>query len=176
MRRQRQSRRGSRGRWSTLCIAITAGLLVLTVVSAPIASFSTGHVDRAQTLGVASDPNAALALENSVTMHTGNTCSLVNITNNLDADLTVIVTLRDDSTKYGGLVVEGQQHGDSVEFVLLSGAEKQVSLDVAADGSYDGADVFYHVTATAPAMHATAGNRYSIIDNSSETTDCTTTT
>lgn len=171
MGRRSRTRRRSSGRTSRLVVAACVGLLLLGAGTS-VGSFSTGQIGTSATSDVVDDPVATLALDNHSAMQTGETCKLADVTNNFDQDVTVTVSLRDDSTQYGNLTLGNGREGDTVEFVLAAGAEERVGMEIDDNSAYDGDDVFYHVNATGSSIGVAATDRHSTIDDGAATPDC----
>lgn len=171
MRRRRRSRRRSGGPWQLVSVVVVASLLVLTLMP-PSASFDTGSASSANAIPVVDDEAAIHALSNHSAMKTGETCKLVTVTNNFDRSVSVTVSLRDDSTKYGNLTLGNGREGNETTFTLGAGAGETVGLETDNVSSYDGDDVYFHANATGDAVDVVAMNRYSSIDDSTSTNDC----
>jgi hypothetical protein len=152
-------------------VGVVTGLLALSGVPAST-SFTTGDAVRGPGINVADDPSAVLGLDNHSAMQTGETCKLVNVTNGFNTTLTVTVTLREDSEKYGNLTLGNGREGNETSFSLGAGSTQQVGLETENDSSYDGDDVYFHANATAASVDVVATDRHSTIDDGALTTDC----
>lgn len=171
MRRRSRSRRRSGRPWLSVVVVVVTSLLLLTAMP-PSASFDTGAAERGAGVPVADDENAILGLSNHSAMNTGETCKLVTVTNHFDPSVTVTVTLREDSEKYGNLTLGNGREGNQTSFSLGSGSSQKVGLETDDNSSYDGDDVYYHVNATGAGVRAVATDRHSTIDDGTSTTDC----
>jgi len=169
MARRRSRRRGG-GRWLVV-VGLVFALLTLSGIP-PSASFSMGDTARGSEINVADDPSAVLGLDNHSAMQTGETCKLVDVTNGFDTTVTVTVTLRADSEKYGNLTLGSGREGNETSFSLEADATQRVGLETKNESSFDGDDVYYHVNATATSLDVVAMDRYSTIDDSATSTDC----
>jgi hypothetical protein len=136
-------------------------LLVVLVLGAtlPAASFTEGHAPRGSDVAVASDENAALRLDTASAVYINETSDLVNVTNNLGREVTVTVTIRNDSTSKGDLVVDGTNRGNETSISLADGATETVRVEVPDDSSLTDEVLYFHVTATDPGLEVTANNR-----------------
>jgi hypothetical protein len=83
----------------------------------------------------------------------------VNVTNNLGREVTVTVTIRNDSTSKGDLVVDGTNRGNETSISLADGATETVRVEVPDDSSLTDEVLYFHVTATDPGLEVTANNR-----------------
>lgn len=154
-----------------MVVSVVVGLLALSGVPAST-SFSTGEAARTPGINVADDPSAVLGLDNHSTMQTGETCKLVDVTNGFNTTVTVTVTLRGDSEKYGNLTLGNGREGNETSFSLGAGSTQQVGLEIEDNSAYDGDDVYFHVNATAASVDVVATDRHSTIDDGALTTDC----
>lgn len=143
---------------AVLVIALLCGVTIL-----PAASYSTADVGRGTALGVADDPNAILGLDVTDNVTVGTTDQLVVVTNGFDTDVTITVTLRDDSTAMGNLSAPDGSTGDTVSFSLATGTSKTVDVDVADDSGIAGEELYFHVSAEAADVDATASDRQTTI-------------
>ncbi|PSP79540.1 hypothetical protein BRC81_04835 [Halobacteriales archaeon QS_1_68_20] len=141
-------------------------MLAASMIS-PVTSFTTGDLRRGPTAEVVADADGALGIDKAAAVHTGSTCRLVTVTNRFDQEIDVTVALRDDSTHYGSLVVDGLEQGNSTTVTLASGDSRQIDVTVDDDDSYDGETIYYHVTADGSSIDVTATDRRTPIDNSS---------
>ena len=171
MRRRSRSRRRSGRPWLSVVVVSVTSLLLLTAMP-PSASFDTGSAERSTGIPVVSDADAVHALSNHSAMNTGETCKLVTVTNRFDQSVTVTVTLRKDSEKYGNLTLGNGREGNQTSFSLASGAEQKVGLETDDNSAYDGDRVYYHANATTDGVHVVATDRHSTIDDGTATTDC----
>ncbi|WP_226479675.1 hypothetical protein [Natrinema amylolyticum] len=160
---RRRSRGRSRRHW-LLVVGIVIGLLALSGVP-PSTSFSTGDTARESGITVVDDPSAVLGIDNHLTMQTGETCKLVDVTNRFDTTVTVTVTLRTDSEKYGNLTLGNGREGNETSFSLRADSTQRVGLETKNESTYDGDNVYYHVDATATDLDIVATDRYSTIDD-----------
>lgn len=166
MTARRSRQRGPSGAPAVACILLVGVLLALSAVS-PVTSFTTGDAGRNPTVDVVGDGDGALGIDTATAVHTASTCRLVTVTNHFDQAIDVTVALRDDSKRYGSLVVEGLDQGNSTTVSLASGGSQQIDMTVDDDDSYDGQTVYYHVTADGSSIAVTANDRSTAIDNSS---------
>lgn len=170
-RRSRSRRRGG----STARIAV-AVLLVLGLIGGPgpigLLAFQTGEVERTTSLATVDDGNAGMYMDPHRVMNSGETCTLVDLTNDLGTGLDVTVSLRDDSTQHGNLTLESTgDEGNEVTFSLASGASETVGISLVSDIA-DGTNVYFHVNATSAPIGLTATDRYGTVDDSQVTTRC----
>lgn len=160
MRRRRSRRRGRRaGR--------TVGLLALLLVMGFVAgaggvhsaAFSTAAGDRASSVDVTTDDSGAHTLDTAGSVHVNSTEPMVNVTNRLGRSTTVTVSLADNSTHMGDIVVDGVNESDQASFSLSSGDTKRVKLDVPDDSSLVGETVYFHVNASDEGLEVSAPDR-----------------
>lgn len=155
--RSRRRRSGGTRRWA-VCLLAVAGFLAATTVL-PAASFDTGEVGRESGLDVADDDGAVQSLDTVTSVRVGETDPLTNVTNNFGRSVTVTVSLRDDATHLGDLVVDGVVVGNRTSFTLDAGATERVSLAVPDDGSLSGEVVHFHVEASATGLSVRTQDR-----------------
>ncbi|WP_323676167.1 hypothetical protein [Halorubellus sp. PRR65] len=121
--------------------------------------YTSGDAARHSDAAVTADDGAAhgLAVNDSVSVNASD--RLVTVTNRLGREVTVTVALDPDSRDVGELVRDGASAGDTATFALAAGASEQVSIDVPDDGSLDGRDVVFDVTADDVGLWVNASNR-----------------
>jgi hypothetical protein len=146
---------------------------VLFGVGAPGAAFDAGDVDRAESADVVSDPDGAVALNVTTALQEGTSGQcLVRVTNDLGTDVTVTVSLRDDSTDLGDLQhsndLLGPESGEAVEFSLAAGSTSTVEMNT--NGSTAGNVTYFHVEVSASGLSGTLRNRSAPIQQSAGTT------
>jgi hypothetical protein len=154
----------------TVAVAVA---VVVFGVGVPGAAFSTGSADRSSSVDVVDDPDGVAALNVTTTLQEGTSGQcLVKVTNNAGRDVTVNVSLREDSRDLGELQREsgllGTQTGDSLEFSLADGGTETVNMN-ANDGTA-GNTTYFHVTTTASGLNAQFENRSAPIEQSAGTT------
>lgn len=159
MRRRNHPRRRSR---LPLVAAVILVLLLGSLV-VPAGSFSTAGLTRGSTLDVVSDSEGTLNLDTAQSITVGRTSRLVNVTNDLGIDVTIVVQLRSDSTENGDLVVDGVTHGDRVSFPLAAGSTQSVDVNVTSDQTLDGERIYFHVDASGTGLTVEAPDRYTSI-------------
>lgn len=160
MRRSRRSRRrGNHTNWGRIAVGLVCIGLLVTGSSLATLSYSAGHVPRESSLNVVSDDVAVHTLDTAQAVHINRTSSLVNVTNNLGKELSVTVTLRNDSTQIGDLVVDGQNYGNQASFTLAKDATETVQIKIPDGSSLTDEVVYFHVNATAPGLTAKAPSR-----------------
>lgn len=162
MSRRRTRRRGSRSRRWLIALLIAG---VLTYGGLSTAAFSTADVDRRVSADVVSDANGAHALDVASAVRINSTDTLVTVTNRLTRPVTVTVTLRDDSTHLGDLVVDGNTEGNRTSFDLAAGDSQAVKIDVPDDGSLVGEEVYFHAEAADPGLDVAATNRSATVES-----------
>lgn len=158
MSRRRTRRRGS-GPWSTLTVVsllVLAGFLIGGVDSA---AFDSGTASRGAAVDVTLDETGVHSLDTAGAVRVDATEPLVNVTNYLGRPVTVTVSLREDSTHVGDLVVDGVDEGDETSFSLGRDATETVSIGVVNDSSLDGETVYFHANATATGLSVSAPDR-----------------
>ncbi|WP_435066892.1 hypothetical protein [Haloplanus sp. C73] len=141
--------------WVAAAVLITAALGGVS----PTTAFTTGDVDRSSAVDVVTDPEAALGVDSATAVHTNSTDPLVDTTNRLDRATTVTVSLRDNSTSYADLVVDGTNEGDSISLSLGRGDAARVSVVLPDDESLVGSTVRFDVSASASGLHVSATDR-----------------
>lgn len=123
------------------------------------AAFSTGATDRGASVDVTSDESGAHGLDVAGSVHVNSTDPMVNVTNRLGRSTTVTVTLADNSTHMGDIVVDGVNEGDQASFSLSAGDTKRIKLDVPDDSSLVGETVYFHVNASGEGLDVSAPDR-----------------
>jgi len=123
------------------------------------AAFSTATADRGSSVDVTSDEVGAHTLDVAGSVHVNSTEPLVNVTNRLGRSTTVTVTLADNSTHLGDIVVDGVDESDQASFSLATGDTKRVDLDVSDDSSLVGETVYFHVNASGTGLDVSAPAR-----------------
>lgn len=159
---RRSRRRGSRSPIPALALVVGAVIIVAATfgsAGAGSASFDTAQVDRNGAVDVVDDVSAVHGLDTADAVHVNATEPLVNVTNRLDTDVTVTVTLRDDSTHIGDLVVDGTVVGNETSFALAAGATKAVEIEIPNDSTLDTETVYFHVNASGDGIEVTAPDR-----------------
>lgn len=140
--------------------------------SFPSGALSAESVPRDESVDVVTDGNGAHGLNNATSLNTGKVCKLVDITNKLETDADITVTLRKDMRSYGDLELNGVNSGDEVTFSLADGNTQRVKMNVSDDTSLNGKMVYFHVNGSAPGLTVIAKNRTVPIDDSLPSTDC----
>lgn len=136
----RRSRRRGAGRSSQLLYYLTVGGLVLAAVGVlaisitPSLAFSSVGLDRPGNIGVVDDSNGVVGLDVASSVTAGSQDRLVTVTNNLNVEADITVSL-DDSSQ-GTLYYGGSSVGDSHTVTVGSG--KSVQFDV--EGKLSGGD------------------------------------
>ena len=156
MSRRRTRSRATRRRW-LLGLLLVTGAAVYGGFSA--SAFSTGDVDRTAAADVTTDDSGACSIDAATAVHANSTERLVAVTNHLGRPVSVTVTLRDDSTHIGELVVDGSHTGDTASFDLSMGETQSVDIDVPDDDSLVGEEAFFHVEATDSGLDVAATDR-----------------
>lgn len=162
MSRRRSRRRGSRSRRWLLALLVVG---VATYGGLSTAAFSTADVDRQTATDVVDDGNGAHALDVASAVYVNSTSTLVTVTNRLGRSATVTVTLRDDSTHVGDLVVDGATAGNQTSFDLAAGDSQSVKIDVPDDDSLVGETVYFHVDAADPGLDVSASDRSTTVES-----------
>lgn len=165
-----RSRRRSGSRAARTAVLLVAALLVLQGPVGLVA-YTSGQVERLPGLAVVGDRNGGIDIYPHHKMNSGETCTLADLTNNLDTDLTVTVSLREDSTQYGNLTLGSGSLGNETTFTLAAGASEKVGIELGTD-IVDGTKVYFHVNATSEPVGLNATDRYSTVDDSQLTTRC----
>jgi len=159
---RRSRRRGGRPLFSALVLVVGIVLVVLaTFGSAGIeaASFDTGQADRGGAVDVTDDESAAHALDAADAVSVNATEPLVNVTNRLGTDVTVTVSLRDNSTQIGDLVVDGTVEGNQTSFSLPAGSTRTVEIEIPDDDTLSTETVYFDVDASGEGIDVTAPDR-----------------
>lgn len=128
------------------------------------AAFSTATTDRAASANVTTDGSGAHTLDIAGSVHVNATDPMVNVTNQLGDSVTVTVTLTENSTGKGDLVVDGVNENDQASFSLSTGDTKRVELDVPDNSSLVGETVYFHVNASGGGIDVSAPDRSVPID------------
>lgn len=162
---RRRTRRGS-GPWRALTVA---ALLVLAGFVAGVggvdsAAFDSGHAARNTAVDVTLDETGVHSLDTAGAVHVDSTDPLVNVTNHLGQAVTVTVSLREDSTHVGDLVVDGVDENDRASFSLGQDATQTVDIRVVNDSSLSGTTVYFHANATAAGLSVSAPDRSAPIE------------
>lgn len=161
------SRRYSRGGrslsllpWASLMVgALLVTAAVVGSGGVGTASFDVAESDRGSMANVTSDESGAHSLDVAQAVHINATESLVNVTNRLGQEVTVTVTLRDDSAHLGDLVIDGTVVGNSTSFTLTQGATQTVSIEIPDDSSLSTETVYFHANASGSDIEVTAPDR-----------------
>lgn len=160
--RERSRRRGPRSPLPALVLVVGAVLVAAAVFGSAgmgTASFDTGRLDRGGTVGVTDDETAAHRLDVADAVHVNATSPLVNVTNRLGTDVTVTVSLRDDSTHVGDLVVHGAVVGNRASFDLDAGATRTVAIAIPDDDGLAPGAVYFHANASGGTVDVRAPDR-----------------
>lgn len=155
-----RSRRRGRGSWLGQSVAV--GFVVVAMLLATgfgASAFTTGSVDRSSSIDVAGDADGLYGLDTATAVHTNATERLVTVTNRLDRDVTVSVTLDASAADLGDLVVDGTIHGDRASFTLAPGGSRQVDIAVPDDPAIAGETVTFRAEASAAGLYVSAANR-----------------
>ena len=164
------SRRSRTGGDATLVVLCVVALLI---VQGPLGlgAFGAGVVERSPHLSVVDDRNGGMDIYPHHAMNSGETCTLVDLTNNVGSNLTVTVSLREDSQSYGNLTLGNGNEGNETTFQLDAGASQRVGIEL--DSSIpDGTSVYFHVNATGDPVSIVATDRHSTVNDSTSTTRC----
>lgn len=154
-----------------LSVALLVTGLLVSTVGPPSGAFDAGTVNRSSAIGVADDPDGVQQLDVTTALASGSENCLVEVTNRFGQDVTVTVSLRDDSTTYGTLnvSVDGRTvSGDTVEFALPAGTAQTVEMDV--EPGTAGNTTAFDVTATGDGLDASTPNRQAPIESAAGTT------
>lgn len=165
MTRRRSRSRGGRS-WLTPLVVGLALLLVVggSGVGFESTAYSSSSTPRAATADVVVDESGVHALDTTQSVHLNSTEPLVNVTNHHTRDVSVTVTLRDDSTHIGDLVLDGSVVGNSTTFRLSATHTQTVELKVPDDSSLDGETVYFHVNASTTAYRVSATDRSAAVN------------
>lgn len=160
MTRRRRRSRGGRS-WLT---PFVVGLVLVVVIGASgvglkSVAYSSSSTPRATTADVVVDESGVHALDTTQAVHLNSTEALVNVTNHHTREVSVTVSLRDDSTHLGDLVLDGASVGNSATFSLTNTATQTVEIRVPDDGSLDGETVYFHVNASTTSYSVSAPDR-----------------
>jgi len=161
----RSRRRG--GKSSSLPLVVGIVLVCFLVVGGTgikSTAFSTATTPRAATADVTIDEYGAHSMDTAQSVHVNSTEALVNVTNYLAQDTTVTVSLRDDSTQIGDLVVDGTNQGNTATFTLRESDTETVKITVPDDGSLVGETVYFHVNASATGLSVSAPDRSASVE------------
>jgi len=164
-RRRSRKRGGSRGRWRA--IASAALVVVALAAGAPSGALDVGVADRTASVDVVGDIDGAQKLNVTSELEEGSEGCLVRVTNNLGQDVTVNVSLRENSTGYGTLRAGLLASGDSVEFNLADGETQTVNMDV--NSGTAGNTTYFHVNSTGSGVYAETLDRSAPINASADT-------
>jgi hypothetical protein len=145
-------------------VSLVVGALLVTAaaggsVGVKTASFDAAGADRGSTANVTSDDTGAHTLDVAAEVHINATEPLVNVTNRLGQEVTVTVTLRDDSEHIGDLVVDGAIVRNSTSFTLTERETKTVEIEIPDDSTLDNETVYFHVNASSSTIEVTAPDR-----------------
>lgn len=127
MGRRTRSRGGGRRRRYLL---VLLALAVVLATASPTGSFSTGAVDRTTGVDVVGDGDAIVTLDIDENLTAGQSQRLVTTTNHVGREVTVTVTLANES--YGSLQ-DNDETGDTVSFALAEGGTQQIDVDLTCD-------------------------------------------
>lgn len=161
MKRRRSRRRGSSVTLPVLVLFASGVLLVAFVLGGGgmgAASFTAADASRNSAVNVASDDQGALTLDVAPAVHTNSTDSLVNVTNHLGQDVSVTVTLRDDSDHVGDLVVGESNVNNTTTFSLAAGETKTVKIEIPDDDSLTDETVYFAVDASGTGLEVTTAD------------------
>lgn len=153
----RSRRRGGSGPVRLLAVVLVALFVVASGLGT--AAFTTGSLDRASDVDVAADTDGVYGIDLSSAVHTNSTERLVTLTNRLDRDVTVTITLDSASTDRGDLVVGGVNEGNQTSFTLASGNSQRIDVAVPDDDSLVGTTIVFHAEASADGLYVSAENR-----------------
>lgn len=157
-RRRTRARTRSHGLITYTFGFLLVGALVVGA-SLPSASFSRGEAPRGANIDVVGDENAVLALDTAQEVRINRTSDLTNVTNRFGRDVAITVTLRNDSTDIGDLVVDGVSYGNEVSFTLAQDGTETIRITVSDDSSLTDETVSFHVEASAPGLTSNAPDR-----------------
>lgn len=169
--RSRSRSRGRGPRWRVPSVLFVIAV-VLLVTAVPTNAVNFGTADRSSSIDVVGDVDGVQKLNVTSELEDGTEGCLVEVTNHLSQDVTVNVSLREDSTSYGTLkasLIDSLASGDSVEFNLAAGDTQTVSMDV--NSGTAGNTTYFHVNSTGPGIYAETLNRSAPIKTSA-TSSC----
>lgn len=160
MTRKRHRSRGGRS-W---LIPFILGLVLVVVIGTSGVGFksvaySSSSAPRTSTADVVVDESGVHALDTTQAVQINSTEALVNVTNHHTREVSVTVSLRDDSTHLGDLVLDGSSVGNSATFSLTNTATQRVEIQVPDDSSLDGETVYFHVNASTTSYSVSATDR-----------------
>lgn len=140
--------------------------LVFLATTGPTNAHTLGTVDRSSSIDVVGDIDGIQKLNVTSELGEGTGGCLVDVTNHLGQDVTVNVSLHEDSTAYGNLNVSlsGSTGGDSVEFNLAAGETQTVNMDV--NSGTAGNTTYFHVNSTGAGIYAETLSRSAPIKTS----------
>lgn len=169
-RSRRRSRGRGRGRTGLGSTALVVALVVFVASGVPGLAVTQGAVDRNSAVDVVDDLDGAQKLNVASELQEGSESCLVEITNNLGQDVTVTVTLAENSKVYGNLNVslaDSVLSGDSVEFDLAVGDTQTVKME--ANSGTAGNTTYFHVSSTGTGIYAETRDRSAPIKSSAST-------
>jgi hypothetical protein len=120
--------------------------------------------DRAGNTDVVTDDSGAVGLDVAGTVTQNETGRLVNVTDQVQGDISVTVALRENSTGEGDLVVDGTVVGNETSVSLIPGEERRI--DVSVGGNATG-DIDFDVTASGAGTTFEGLNRSTTIEEPS---------
>ncbi|WP_254534838.1 hypothetical protein [Halomarina litorea] len=141
-----------------LCGLVLIGVLVVSA-SLPAASFTQGEASRGANLNVVGDTNGALKINSSKSVYINDTSDLVTITNHLGRDVTITVTLRNDSIPIGDISAGSVNYSNETTFTVAQGTAETVQIKIPDDSSLTDEIVYFHITASAPGLTVKALDR-----------------
>jgi hypothetical protein len=146
-------------RRSALVVALA---LAVTMAVAPASTYSTGTVDRASSMAVTSDQNAAIAVDTPDASGASPSGDFVTVTNRLNVDQTVTVRLDNKTNEYDLSTMNDMSGSpDRVQVELAPG--ESVPVDYEGSGQPKG-DARFTVETTG-AVSATLPDRVRRIDD-----------
>jgi hypothetical protein len=154
-----------------LSLTLFVAVLLVSTVGPPSGAFDTGTVDRSSAIGVVGDPDGVQQLDVTTALASGSENCLVEVTNRFGQDVTVTVSLHEDSTTYGTLNVSAGGEtvsGDTVEFDLPAGTTQTVDMNVETGTA--GNTTVFDVTAAGDGLDASTPNRQAPIESTAGTT------
>ena len=161
----RRNRRRSTGpRYPSTLLGILSVLLIAIVIinygAFSAGAFRNSTLSRTSSADVVSDADAIHGLNQARAVHINSTDPLVNVTNRFESSVTIMVSLRADSTSIGELVLDGSSTGSEAVFNLNSGETKTVSIAIPDNTSLAEETVYFSVDASAPGFTVTATDRH----------------
>ena len=160
--RRTRRRSSGRNRPGTLLGLVSVLLLAIVIINYGVFSagaFRSSTLSRTSSADVVSDADAIHGLNQARAVHINSTDPLVNVTNRFEHSVTIMVSLRTDSTSIGDLVVGGSPTGSEAVFTLNSRETRTVSIAIPDNATLAEETVHFSVDASAPGFTVTAADR-----------------